>query len=1004
LHGTEISSFQKNGFDRVNAAIAAFVFLFTLVVYYLTKAPTFSFWDCGEFVACSYILGIPHPPGSPLYIILGRVFTIFPIAADIAVRVNLLSVVSSAVAACFGYLLTVRLIRFWYQDRYDIYNRTIIYIGGFTAALFMAFSNSNWANAVEAEVYAPTIMLMMIIFWLSLKYFESKETPTGGKYLLLISYLAMLGVGIHLTLFAIIPIVGLYFILKKETGARHWAIVALFFIVVLYLIFHLSSRPGEVAYYLPVLILFILFVFHTVIMNILTRKVKITIGLYVVSLYPLLFVIIGGLVKNISGDGSSDSLANIASIPIGWIGFFGLILWGLYCLIKFYPLRHDSSSSHQWLIPAVYSLAPGLLFGIGSIFSGYYSFLLISAVMAIAIMGILWRHINWMILIGIGSVSLVILGFWQLVWGIVLGSIAIIILGIFLRDKSWKTAIAIILLGIMGYSIHVFIPIRSAHNPNINENNPSQSFAAVVNYLERKQYGAQSMIDRMFVRRAEWSNQFGDHRRMGFWRFFKEQYGVHGRRFFIVLILGLFGIWETIRRKPDIGLPFFVIIILCCLGIVLYMNFADGTRQHPVTGADYLEVRNRDYFFTPGFAFFGLAIGLGIAAFIDLVRDTFKNFNPGLRKTAFTISSLLVLMPIIPLKTNYFYNDRSRNYMPYDYAGNYFKSCGKDAILITNGDNDTFPTWCIQEVYGVRKDVRVVNLSLANTQWYIKQLRDYFNVPIKLTDDQIDNLRPYRDQDGTVHRIQDQVTDFILSANKWKVPVYFAVTVSEENRQYRGKSINNYLTLEGMVYRLTGTEGKDQLNYDLTKKLYEEELVFRGVADSTIYKNESTRRLINNYAQGFLILADSLKRAGDYEGAMEHIRKGLEILPQSFDIYAYCAQMFGEMGRLDTLDTFIENAAVADKELLYFNWGISARMAGKVDDAIKVLERTHQLYPDYPNAFRALATTLYQNKAYGKLRILVTDWVARHPEDNESMELLRQIENVDPADDTIEGN
>ena len=210
------------------------------------------------------------------------------------------------------------------------------------------------------------------------------------------------------------------------------------------------------------------------------------------------------------------------------------------------------------------------------------------------------------------------------------------------------------------------------------------------------------------------------------------------------------------------------------------------------------------------------------------------------------------------------------------------------------------------------------------------------------------------------------------------------------------------MKLEGMVYRLAETEGEDQLDYDLTRRLYEEEFEYRGVGDPTIYKNESTRRLINNYAQGFLILADSLRKAKDYDGALEHIRKGFEVLPESFDIHAYTAQLFGEMGRLDTLETFIGNAPVVDKKALYFNWAISARNAGRQDEAILVLERTYELYPDYVNAFQALAATLYRNEEYTKLRVLVTVWVGRHPEDNESRQLLRQIESVDQSKDSLE--
>jgi hypothetical protein len=994
---------QTVSFDKINAVIAALVFLISIIVYNLTKAPSFSFWDCGELVACSYILGIPHPPGSPLYILIGRFFTILPIAADLAARVNLFSVISSAVATLFGYLIAVRLIRLWFREKDDTYSQIIIYVGGFTGALFMAFSSTNWGNSVESEVYAPTIMLMMLLYWLALKYLDSRDTRRGERILLLTAYLAMLGVGIHLTLLIVLPVLGLYFILKTGTGSREWALAAFVFVVELYLIFHLSSRPGEAPIYLPVLIFFVLYIFHLILEKAATVPIKISLGLFILALYPFYFVIIRAFFRNFAGTAAPASLTQLSSVPIGWIGFFGLAAWGLFSAVMFIKARGKAGGSNQWLLTMSYSLAPAVLAGIGSILNGYHAFLLVSGVVLIVALGILRRHVNWMVLLGIGSISMVILGFWHLVWGLVAAGAGIIVLGIMFRDGRWKIAVFIVLLAALAYTVHAFIPIRSAHNPRIDENNPSQSFGALVGYLERKQYGAQSMIDRMFARRGGWENQFGDYRRMGFWHFFKEQYGISDRRFFIILILGLFGIWETIRRRPDIGLPFFVIILLSTAGIVLYMNFADGTRQDSVTGMGYIEVRNRDYFFTPGFVFFGLAIGLGIAAFIDLVRDSFRTFNPGWRKAALGVSSLLVLIPFIPLKFNYFSNDRSRNYMAYDYAHNFLRSCPQDAIFITNGDNDTFPIWCIQEVHDVRKDVRNVNLSLANTKWYIKQLRDRFNVPVSWTDDQIDRLVPYIDQNGTRHRIQDQVVDHIIATNRWKAPICFAVTVPDDSRRFLGKSIQHHLKLEGMVYRLTPEEGTNLIDFGRTRELYEEQYEYRGVADPTIFKNESTRRIIDNYAQGFLLLADTLRRVGDYEGALRHLRNGLKILPESFDIYGYSAQMLGEMGRLDTLAAFMKNAPADNKEELYLAWGASARRAGRMEDAISVMELTHRLFPDYQDGFRGLVTVYFQNKNYTKLRKLVSNWVARHPDDYEAADLLRQIESVDQTRDTMEG-
>jgi len=167
------------------------------------------------------------------------------------------------------------------------------------------------------------------------------------------------------------------------------------------------------------------------------------------------------------------------------------------------------------------------------------------------------------------------------------------------RMPGWKSGLLIILAAILGFSVHLYIPIRSAHHPMINENNPSESLSAAIGYLDRKQYIRESMVERMFKRRGAWSNQLGDYRRMGFWHFFNQQWGMTGPWFVFLLIIGLFGLWEISRRRPKYGTAFVVLLLLSSIGLVLYMNFADGTRQHPTTGADYIEVRDRDYFFTP---------------------------------------------------------------------------------------------------------------------------------------------------------------------------------------------------------------------------------------------------------------------------------------------------------------------------------------------------------------------------------------------------------------------
>jgi tetratricopeptide (TPR) repeat protein len=926
-----------------------------------------------------------------------------PIAADIAVRVNLVSVVSSAFAALFAYLVLIRIIRGWFSHPQEIYNRIITYVGGVTGALFLAFSSTHWANSVEAEVYASTMALMLLIYWLALRFIENQSTLKSVRVMLLALYLSVLGIGIHLTLYIIIPVVGLYFILRKGTTNREWVLVAVYFLFELYLIFALSSRPDEIPYYLPVLILFIFFVFQTLLRTILTMPIKITALLYLVTLYPLYFLIWDNISQNLGGGGLSSTIETLQDIPIGWVGLAALVMWGLYCLSRMLMEGGRSYLDSSWFQQAAYALVPGILIALGEIFNnfdGYNSFKILTVLATLLVLWYLRHRVNWVMLAAVIGISLIMLGFWQFIYGLLAAIPAIIILAAILKNRGWRVALSVILLGIIGYSVHVYIPIRSAHNPAIDENNPSQSLDATVGYLERKQYGAESMVSRMFERRGEWENQFGDYRRMGFWRFFKEQYGFTGALFFVPLILGLFGLWEAIRRKPKVGLPFLLLLMMCTVGIVLYMNFADGMRQNPLTGGDYLEVRNRDYFFTAGFIVFGMAIGLGIAALMALLRDSVAKYNLNVRKIVMGAGTLLVLLPIVPLSTNYFINDRSRNYMPYDYAYNLLHACEENAVLITNGDNDTFPVWCIQETYGFRKDVGVVVLALANADWYIKQVRDYHNVPLRWSDEQIDRLRPYRLSDGTVKRLQDMVIDEIIDGNNWEQPLHMSVTTPSKNRIYKGKPLDDNLILEGMVYRIVDSTGFNRINVEKTVRMFEQDYKFRGTADTTIYKDEATRRLVNNYAQGFMWLADTARNANDYQGAFEHIRKGLEVLPQSEELYGYGAQLLAIMGRLDTLEAYIASARVDNKERIYMQWALTARHENNMDDAIHVLELLYREYPDFEDGFRSLAATYYRVGQYDKLRATLADWVSRHPEDVETRQILREMEKLETIPDT----
>ncbi|HRD17655.1 MAG TPA: DUF2723 domain-containing protein, partial [Candidatus Marinimicrobia bacterium] len=162
--------------DIEKKILALLTLLFSFIVYLDTISPTVSFWDCGEFIATAYTLGVPHPPGSPLFLLIGRIFSMIPFSQDIAFRVNLISTIVSALAVMFLFLITVQLLQFRGKPATKL-QKLIVYGGAFIGAMTFAFTDSHWFNAVEAEVYAFSTFLTAIVVWLILVWEEKAGQP-----------------------------------------------------------------------------------------------------------------------------------------------------------------------------------------------------------------------------------------------------------------------------------------------------------------------------------------------------------------------------------------------------------------------------------------------------------------------------------------------------------------------------------------------------------------------------------------------------------------------------------------------------------------------------------------------------------------------------------------------------------------------------------------------------------------------------------------------------------
>jgi hypothetical protein len=981
------------GFDRTNAIVAAAVWLTVLFVYNLTKAPTLTFWDCGEFIASCFTLGIPHPPGTPAYILVGRLFGMTPFVADVAARLNFLTVLCSSLAALFAYLIAVRVMRPWFDAGTSAYSRLLIYAGAASGTLFLAFGLTEWSNSIEAEVYGMSMAMLMAMVWLTMICHEHRETPLGDNLMLAVVYIGFLGIGVHMTTFLALPVCAVVFILRRAAPRWTWFALAAWVVAELFLLLALSSRPDELPYWLPILLAFIFYVFYTLSFE----KVPLELLLAGVA-FALACAPVAGVFTKVP----AQLLTTISVIALA-----ALTAYALYGLVLWFRSRksEDAAQDSHLLVLALFVISADL--GIGLILShalGYAWFLILTAVLAVAVVAAVGKYIRWPVLIALAGSSLIMLGVHEWLYGSLAALGLIILTGLVWRAEGWKSATLIVTFAALGFSVFAVLPIRSSLHPTINENNPSRSMKATIDTIERKQYGSQSMVERMFERRGTWQNQFGVYARMGFWGFFREQYGLSGPLFLILLVLGALGFWEACRRRPEHGTILLLLFLLATVGLILYMNFADGTRQSP-TGADYLEVRDRDYFFTPGFMLFGLMMGVGLTAFVQYLREMAKGFGRVSRSVILTSALVVFLLPVYTVRANYFTCDRSHNYLAYDYAYNILMSADENAVLFTAGDNDTFPLWCVQEAFGVRKDVKNVNLSLANLDWYIKQIRDNMGLELGWTDEQIDSLRPYRLPDGRTFRVQDQVIDAVVSHNWGRVPVNFSFTVPASARRLVGRSADSLLELHAMSYRLTDSARGLRVDTKHSLQLFRDVFQYRGWNDPTVYKDISSLRQTGNITGCMIQVAQSLVDEGNSADAESLLLLASRNIEYSQPAVEMLASLYADRGAVQELTSLALEQPDIDSLQMTTLLGRAYRGAQRNGEAETILVDLLDRHTGYRPALNELIAMYISTQQVEKVATRLQKWVNDNPKDAEIRQALEQLmQQLRKATDSARGD
>lgn len=831
----------------LNRIFGLLVFVITLITYAMTAQPSVPFWDCGEFTAASTWQQVCHPPGAPLFLMMGRMMQIIFPFGDLGWRVNMLSVLATAVSAMLLYFIIIKVIQNIRKEEIKTVSEAIAVFGsGVVGGLAFCFSDTMWFNGVESEVYAMSTLFTTFTVYLLMRWFEDADNPKHERWLLLIAYIIGLSAGVHLL-----------------------AILTIFSIVML-----VYFRRYEV-------------------------NVK-------------SFLIMG-----------------IIALVCFWIIYQFVITWIPTMLAGDFPLRNAAKEHLIEDSPMITGL--------------------VLLIIALAGYAIYYGTKKKYDILRLGASSFLLLVF--------------------------------------GFTTYTQVLIRSNANPPMNENEP-KTVSKLISYLGREQYGDAGnwprrtdwndetkmsiynqrdangeyvfgewtppetervqrrdgstipnpkwnnvnmagelsymwkyQINHMFLRYFFWNyvGRLSDQQDADAALFDKSQADIINyktgfgdqfpvRFFALPLLFGLIGMFFQFKKDPKLALTFFVMFLLMGALAAIAQN-----QQNP-------QPRERDYFYAGAFLVWCMWIGMGVYGLIDWIV---KNKQSAMANAA-VVMVAVVAVPVNMAVGGWNIHSRANNYIPFDYSYNILQSTEKDAILFTNGDNDTFPLWFLQDVEGIRRDVRVVNLSLGQTLWYIDQQKNREpwgakKIPLSFSDESIQTdegndralkydigepkivtipVRPEilakftNDENiiksgqfsfkftGTslgenegkqmaVFHVNHKLIVDILQQTKFERPVYFSTTVGPD--VFVG--LSKYLRYEGMALRIcpvpaqetkTGMVnpdimGKCMLNIDNSSDFHREPhygFKFRNLDNKFyVYYDEVHRRLMQNYRQLYMTYA-----------------------------------------------------------------------------------------------------------------------------------------------------
>jgi len=938
----------SENFKKWNLILGWITFGIALITYSLTIEPTVSAWDVGEYIATSVKLEVGHPPGAPLFQMLGAFFAMFTTdVTEIGKMVNFMSALSSAFTILFMFWTITNLAQKIAQKSGEITEGSYIAILGssLVGSLAYTFSDSFWFSAVEGEVYAMSSFLMALLFWLGLKWESEINTPRGNKWLVLISFVVGLSFGVHILSLLVIPAIVMLYFFKTypKINLKTTAIATIFSVFVLLLVFKFIF-PFTLKFFSAAELFFI----NTVGLPYNSGTIIAGIILIVLFYYGL---------KTTKSRQKVTANTLILSLLFIMIGFSSWMMLPIRANANTTINENNPSSARELL--AYYEREQ---YGDANVFyDTYYSNSYDreqDANNPTKDDKPKYEKKNGKYVI-VNNYKGVLPNYSDKHKGFIPRMVDPS------KEKMYKS--------IAG------IPEKSKRRPTFMENMKfmfSYQFGYMYgryfmwNFVGR-QNDTQGQLD---IFNGNWLSgiDFIDEARLGSQQQLPTDVLENKGRntyYFLPLLLGILGLLYQIKWDKENFFTLFLFFVFTGFAILFYTN------PKP------FEPRERDYAVVGSFYIFAIWIGFGVLA----LYEYFKKFIH--KKTlAIGVSALTLLaVPTLMAFENWDDHDRSNRYTTHLNAQAYLQSCDPNAILFTIGDNDTFPLWYMQEVEGIRTDIKLVNTSLFQTDWYIDQMKraSYKAAPIpsQLTHDEykygtldvayyfeelfpqlkdsvldLDNFMKWirsndkrtfydLDDDGNPEKIlpvnkirisvnkenalkygivaakdADKIIPYIditidraiakntilmldiLNNFDWKRPIYFTGGSNSDSEYIWMK---DFLQLDGLAFKLVpiqtptkyfnekGEIIREVSLFDIgridTEKMYKniQKWNWRNINDGKIYLDEQTKRNSISMRNSLIRLSNEFALEGDTAKAIEVLDLSIEKMPiKDFDHYS----------------------------------------------------------------------------------------------------------------------